>query len=280
MESASESENDASSEILSEDESSNELESDVETDSSDETTEEKPPRRPLISDKVAGTRTKQMSLQELIQMRDRIGTKQFNEQVLKTEKNTKKKFKQADFKRENKNRPQELSSKARVPKIREIIHVPREQRTNRDPRFDNLCGTEYDEELFDKRYSFLENIREREMKSLKQQLVKNKSKASDDQGKLKYLITRMEQQNSAKKDRMAKREALRQWKKEERTKVEQGIKKPFFLKKSDKKKMLMQMQYEQRKEKGTLNKLEARKEKKKKSKESRIMPYQRRTTAT
>lgn len=42
------------------------------------------------------------------------------------------------FKRENKNRPRELSAKIRVPRVREVVHVKKV--VKKDPRFDDACG--------------------------------------------------------------------------------------------------------------------------------------------
>lgn len=121
MESNSESEEDFSS---NEEEGRSEVDSSSESESENSDVEvQKQPKskHSLISQRVGGTRTKNMSLEELIKMRDRIGTKQFNQQVLKSGKNIKTASKHGGFKRENKNRPQELSSKARVPKMREVL---------------------------------------------------------------------------------------------------------------------------------------------------------------
>lgn len=47
----------------------------------------------------------------------------------------------ADYKRENKNRPRETSSKKTVGRFKDVVGLTSEQKSaKRDPRFDSLCG--------------------------------------------------------------------------------------------------------------------------------------------
>ena len=51
------------------------------------------------------------------------------------------------MKRENKNRPREMSSKKTVKRYRDVVGLTAEQNIEkRDPRFDNLCG-EFDKKV-------------------------------------------------------------------------------------------------------------------------------------
>ena len=51
------------------------------------------------------------------------------------------------MKRENKNRPREMSSKKTVKRYRDVVGLTAEQNVEkRDPRFDNLCG-EFDKKV-------------------------------------------------------------------------------------------------------------------------------------
>ena len=53
-----------------------------------------------------------------------------------------------DLKRENKNRPREMSSKKTVKRYRDVVGLTAEQNVEkRDPRFDNLCG-EFDKKVY------------------------------------------------------------------------------------------------------------------------------------
>ncbi|KVH91888.1 Protein of unknown function DUF947 [Cynara cardunculus var. scolymus] len=75
-------------------------------------------------------------------------------------------------KRENKNRPMEISSKKPVGRFREVIQVPK--KVVRDPRFESLCGT-LDVDGFKKRYNFLyESALPAEKEHLKNQMKKTK----------------------------------------------------------------------------------------------------------
>ncbi len=55
-----------------------------------------------------------------------------------------------DFKRENKNRPREMSSKVTVGRLRDVVGFKsgeaKKNPAKRDPRFDALCG-EFDEKV-------------------------------------------------------------------------------------------------------------------------------------
>jgi ribosomal RNA-processing protein 36 len=67
--------------------------------------------------------------------------------------------KSKDFKRLNKNRPQEISSKKRVSSFRNVFQVKKTEFI--DPRFNSAFG-EYKPEFFRKRYSFIHEMRIKE----------------------------------------------------------------------------------------------------------------------
>ena len=51
------------------------------------------------------------------------------------------------MKRENKNRPREMSSKKTVKRLRDVVGLSTDIKAEkRDPRFDNMCG-EFDEKV-------------------------------------------------------------------------------------------------------------------------------------
>jgi len=83
-----------------------------------------------------------MSFEELLQLKNKMGTKQYNEAMFGKQQrggpvrggNRKKRV----FKRENKNRPRELPARVHVPKVREVVHV--KKIIARDPRFEEGCG--------------------------------------------------------------------------------------------------------------------------------------------
>ena len=65
------------------------------------------------------------SLKELMILREKIGLKKFNKEILNSDKsnppNQKQKRKNKVFKRECRRRPQEMSSKIRVPFLRQVL---------------------------------------------------------------------------------------------------------------------------------------------------------------
>merc|ERR1719357_1486581 len=74
------------------------------------------------------------------------------------------------YKRDNKNRPRETSSKKTVKRLRDVVGLKADQKLDkRDPRFDNLCG-EFDEKVFKDSYKFVDAIKAKELASLKSQL--------------------------------------------------------------------------------------------------------------
>ncbi len=89
-----------------------------------------------------------LTFEELEALKAKLGTKVYNEAMFGTKTqttiSTSKKKLEKKFKRDNKNRPRELSSKTRVPRVREVVPVTRKKK--RDPRFENLCG-ELNEEV-------------------------------------------------------------------------------------------------------------------------------------
>ena len=89
-----------------------------------------------------------MSIEEIQRLKNKIGLKLFNQKMsgkTSTQQN------QADFKRENKNRPREMSSKKQVSRFREVIVTSKLELEKRDPRFDPNCG-EFDDKLFKDNY--------------------------------------------------------------------------------------------------------------------------------
>lgn len=106
-----------------------------------------------------------MSFEDLQKLKQTIGAKVYNETVF-GRNNTKK---QTNYKRANKNRPREMSSKKPVRIVNEVIAV--KKIIPRDPRFDPLCGT-FDEKQFKSNYNFITNLKKNEKKELQKELEK------------------------------------------------------------------------------------------------------------
>lgn len=205
---------------------------------------------------------------ELEELKHRVGSKRYNEAIhgLFDKKGTNA---TKSLKRENKNRPRELSSKKPVPRLRQVIPV--KKRMARDPRFDELSGS-FNQEMFDKAYSFLDDVKANEKKQLQKEMQKTKHPERKHQ--LESLLKRMDQQEATKKAAAQKREVERKRKTAELELVKQG-KTPYYLKKSDKKKLELAEKFKKLKSSGKLQQYLKKKGKKNTSKERKKMPHRR-----
>lgn len=81
-----------------------------------------------------------LTFEELEELKQKMGLTLYNEAMFgtTTKKQLSKKKQMQLFKRENKNRPREISSRSRAPPVREVVHVKKV--VKRDPRFDESCG--------------------------------------------------------------------------------------------------------------------------------------------
>lgn len=185
----------------------------------------------------------QMSFEELQKLKEKLGTKVYKEMLFGP-----RKIKKIVFKRENKNRPREMSAKKTVPRFREVIHV--KKHVPRDPRFDSLCGT-FDPKQFKKDYGFLTDVKQNDLKKLKEQLKETSD--SKMRKKIQYLVQRLENQIHEER----RRNQAEEKKREEKNKIAEAIKrgeKPAFKKKSEKKVLDLVSQYEELKNSGKLKK--------------------------
>ncbi|KAK3908430.1 Ribosomal RNA processing protein 36-like protein, partial [Frankliniella fusca] len=182
-----------------------------------------------------------MSFEELQKLKEKLGTKVYNEAMF-----GKSQSKRKTFKRENKNRPRELSSKVPVPVLRDVIPV--KKTAPRDPRFDSLCG-EYNEKAFKSAYSFISEYRVEELKQLKEEIKTTTD--PERKGQIKYLIQRME--NQFREEELLKKKAARE--QEEKQKLLEAKaegKLPIFRKKSEKRMVDVIDKFEELKKKGRL----------------------------
>ncbi|RAL40076.1 unnamed protein product [Cuscuta campestris] len=172
--------------------------------------------------------------------------------------------------RRNKNRPMEMSSKKPVGRFREVVQVSK--KVVRDPRFETLCGN-LDEEGFKKRYKFLyENDLPAEREDLKKQMTKtNDPKVIDE---LSSRIAWINKQLKSASTRNTEKEILSEHKKKQREAAKQG-KQPFYLKKSEIRKLKVKEKYKELKESGKLESFIEKKRRKNSAKDHRYMPYRR-----
>lgn len=151
------------------------------------------------------------------------------------------------YKRDNKNRPREVSAKRR-----ERVNATRVIR--RDPRFEDSCG-QLDEDQFHKDYEFLNEIREKEKKVLAKAAKKEKNPEKREE--LLKLKQRIDNQAVSQKQRQQEKELIEQLKSEQKEKTGST-----YLKRSDLKTALLVQKFQQLKKSGKLNEYLEKKRKK------------------
>lgn len=179
--------------------------------------------------------------------------------------------KQPAHARSSKHAPATQSSKRAVTRKRTVVEVKKP--VVRDPRFDPLTGPRLDEAVLKKRYSFLNDYKASEMAELRATIKKTKNEAEREALKRKLLS--MESQQKAQAAKEKQQEIIQEHRKKERELVKQG-KKPFFLKKSEQKKLALIDRYENMKGKQRDHVIERRR-KKAAARERRNMPAERRS---
>ncbi|XP_070172803.1 ribosomal RNA processing protein 36 homolog [Polyergus mexicanus] len=207
---------------------------------------------------------KHMSFEDLQKLKEKLGTKIYNQTIFGN-----KSKKKTEFKRENKNRPREMSAKKPISRFRELGLAKKV--VIRDPRFDSLCGT-FDEKAFKHSYAFINDLRKNDLETLRNEL----KEATDlkTKKKIKYLIQRFENQLREEKKRKEKEEKKRKEKKEVLEFIKRG-EKPVFKKKSEQKILNLVAQYEELKNRGKLKKHIQRLRKKNKHKDrTKLQIYQ------
>lgn len=161
-----------------------------------------------------------MSFEDLQKLKEKLGTKMYNQTIFGNESKRK-----TEFKRENKNRPREMSAKKPVSRFKELVSVKKV--IARDPRFDSLCGT-FNEKAFKNAYAFINDLRANDLQTLKNELKETTDLKA--KTKIKYLIQRLENQLREEKKRKEKEERELEEKKEVLDSIKQG-EKPVFKKK-------------------------------------------------
>lgn len=195
---------------------------------------------------------KKLSLQELRKLKEQIGNEVYQ---IDTTKKTNLNLRPKTVKRDNKNRPSEVSSKVvpllnPIKKIKPQIKTTEEKVKRIDPRFDSLYG-EFDKRVFDKNYKFLNDVKEKEKKKLQKKL---KQKGSDERkNQVKLLLQRIENQDR-EKQKMEAQEKIKLDQRQKRAEALKEGKKPQFLKKRESKLLQLVGQYEDLKSTGKLNK--------------------------
>ncbi|KAF9419328.1 hypothetical protein HW555_004092 [Spodoptera exigua] len=183
-----------------------------------------------------------LSFEELQKLKEKIGAKVYKEALF-----GKKKESDAPkiFKRENKNRPREMSSKKPVRMLQAIPTVKKKE--IRDPRFDPLCG-EFDKKQFAEDYNFLSDIRIKDIKAIRAELKETTD--PERQMKLRRLLQRLNDQHKHTKRSKVEKEVVEK----NREKIEQEFragKQPHFKNKSEQRVEALVKQYEELKKEGS-----------------------------
>ncbi|XP_060045855.1 kelch domain-containing protein 3 isoform X3 [Erinaceus europaeus] len=208
-----------------------------------------------------------LSFEELLELQNQVGTKAYKQLVAGN--STKKQSSQPSVQKScvaDKHKPLEMSAKARVPFLRQV--VPISKKVTRDPRFDDLSG-DYNPEVFDKTYQFLDDIRAREKELVKKQLKKHRS--GEEHEKLQHLLQRMEQQEIAQQERKRQQELRLALKRERRAQAQQGHR-PYFLKKSEQRQLALAEKFKELKRSKKLESFLSRKRRRNAGKDRRNLP--------
>uniref|UniRef100_A0A672NFM0 rRNA biogenesis protein RRP36 n=1 Tax=Sinocyclocheilus grahami TaxID=75366 RepID=A0A672NFM0_SINGR len=201
-----------------------------------------------------------MPFEEIMRLQNKVGTKAYNKIAYGS---TKAQKKNEPMKRLNKHRPQEISAKKHVPFLRKV--VPVKKMIPRDPRFDDLSG-EYKPDIFSQTYKFINDIRQKETK-----VCENLKCLTD--SCLFSLYALFENQQRARQRQEHEREKELHFKQKQRELVGQGHK-PFYLKKSDKKKLELAEKYSELKKSGKLENFLSKKRKRNATKDRKKLPNQ------
>ncbi|KAK9236851.1 hypothetical protein V1525DRAFT_405531 [Lipomyces kononenkoae] len=172
-------------------------------------------------------------------------------------------------KRVSKHAPQEVSAKRPVSRFREVIEVPKIVR--RDPRFESLSG-KFDEAQFRKNYAFLHTYMDSELQDIAERIKKTKD--TNEMQNLQREYQSLDSKLKASKRKDFERDILKEREKNERELVKQG-KKPFYLKKADKRKLILTKKFSEMKS-SEVDRAIKRRRKKNMSKERKQLPFSRR----
>ncbi|KAL2162770.1 hypothetical protein VTH06DRAFT_6606 [Thermothelomyces fergusii] len=190
-------------------------------------------------------------------------------------------------KRPSKHAPVEMSSKKPVSRKRDFLTVTPELKKPqpRDPRFMPLGPTaggggggsssssKIEEIKARKAYAFLDEYRESEMRQLREAI--GKTRDAGERARLERALRSMESRKQAQERKDRERAVLEAHRRRERELVRQG-KKPFYLKRSEQKKLALVEQFKGMKKKQVDRAIERRR-KKLASKEKKLLPTARRT---
>lgn len=151
---------------------------------------------------------------------------------------------ETEYNKKSKNAPAEMRSNRPVRRLRENSNARPPKHA--DPRFSDLHGKLKHNSFLDG-YKFLDQYQESEVEKLAKVIKKTKSVATREH--LKEELGKRKQEMIERRRALKIRDRMRAVRTEERTKVAAG-KKPFFLKESAKKALVLEERYEELKASG------------------------------
>jgi ribosomal RNA-processing protein 36 len=172
--------------------------------------------------------------------------------------------------RTSKHAPASQSSRYQVSRRRQVVDVPK--RVVRDPRFDAFNQNSAHTGNSEKAYAFLRDYEKSEIAELKAAV--KLAKTDEDRDILKRKLVSMENRIKSQEGKERQQAILRQHRREEKEKVQQG-KKPFYLKQKDLKERALVEKFKGMKSKDR-EKLLDRRRRKESQKEKKRMPEARR----
>ncbi|CAH1363676.1 unnamed protein product [Tenebrio molitor] len=192
-----------------------------------------------------------MSFEDLQKLKDDMGSKLYNKTVF-GDKQTRKEI---TFKRANKNRPREMTSKKHL--MPKDNFIPVKKHFALDPRFEPMCGT-FDKKAFKSNYKFLNDLRKKE----KNQLESDFHQTNDFKlkKKIKFVMQRLD--NKIREEDKNDKQEQHQLLEKEETKIMLKEEKVFFKKKSVKRLESLINQFEDLKKSNKLQKHIERRDKK------------------
>lgn len=208
----------------------------------------------------------QMSMEELLKLQEKIGTKDFNRKVLK-EGSQRVVHGPKYYSRTNKNRPPEMPlMRRRAPRMRYLDpHQKTKKTIQRDPRFDDLSGR-LDMREWEHKYQFISELRKKEKEVLKRELTKEDSE--DMKKRIESIVQRMENQERQKKFEQKEKEVEKEIRQEQMSALRQGVK-PKYVTNKEKKLRVRAKHFETLKQENRVDKYMKKQEKKQRMKEMR-----------
>ncbi|EAL67977.1 hypothetical protein DDB_G0278751 [Dictyostelium discoideum AX4] len=190
------------------------------------------------------------------------------EQQEKEEMNSKNKYK---IKRESSDAPVEMTAMKPVSRFRQVV-VNKTKMNVRDPRFDSLSGGKYNEDLYRKRYGFLDDVIKRDVERME-----STWKQMDDCRERDQLYKKIQSKKSQLKTQQLKdqkRETKNKLWSNEIESVKKG-KTPYHISNKTVKQFELQEKFKQLKASNKLDKFMETKRKRISSKEKTFLPQRR-----